>query len=88
MGTLPYMVAARRAARGGGDRRADADSIREGRVAVDIVLDSIKFLDTFEAQAHGAPKGTFVRAAYYSASFEGESIASSETSEIDFSRTV
>jgi ADP-ribose pyrophosphatase YjhB (NUDIX family) len=51
---------------------------------VDILLDSIKYFDTFEAQAHGAPEGELVTVACYSASFEGELTASSEISEIDF----
>ncbi len=53
-------------------------------LAVDIVPDSIKYFDTFEAQAFGAPEGELVRVACYSASFEGELTASSEIAEIDF----
>ena len=53
-------------------------------LAVDIVPDTIEYLDTFEGQAHGAPEGEVARVTCYSASFEGELIASSEIAEIDF----
>jgi 8-oxo-dGTP diphosphatase len=74
----------------GGHREAgeteEQTLIREVKeeLAVDILPDSIEYLDTFEAQAFGAPEGELVRVACYSASFEGELTASSEIAEIDF----
>ena len=53
-------------------------------LSVDIVPETIEYFDTFEAQAHGAPEGEVARVTCYTASFEGELMASSEIAEIAF----
>ena len=65
----------------------DAETlIREAReeLSVDIVPDTIVYVNTYEAQAHGRPEGEIGRFTYYTASYEGELEAGSEIAEIRF----
>ena len=65
----------------------DAETlIREVReeLSVEIIADTTAYLNTFEAQAHGAPAGKIARITCYTASYEGELQASSEIAEIGF----
>jgi 8-oxo-dGTP pyrophosphatase MutT (NUDIX family) len=53
-------------------------------LSVDVVPDTIAYLNTYEAQAHGRPEGERGRFICYTASYEGELEASSEIAEIRF----
>ncbi|WP_090049774.1 NUDIX hydrolase [Lentzea fradiae] len=55
--------------------------IRE-ELSVEIDASSARYAGTFEAQAHGKPPGVTLRMACYTASFEGEPVASAEIAEI------
>lgn len=51
-------------------------------LSVDLVLGSIKHLETFEAQAHGKPEGTMVRMTCYTADYTGVLTPSAEVEEL------
>jgi 8-oxo-dGTP diphosphatase len=57
--------------------------LREVKEELDVYLlrDTITFLGTFEAQAHGKEEGTLVRMTCYTADFSGELRASAEVEE-------
>ncbi len=63
------------------DHEALIREIKE-ELSVDIVVDSISYYGTFEAQAHGKPEGTMVRMTCYCAEFFGDLLAASEIDEI------
>jgi 8-oxo-dGTP pyrophosphatase MutT (NUDIX family) len=67
-----------------GDETDQEALIREVKeeVAIDLTPETIKHHATFEAQAHGKPKGTIVRMACYVSDFTGEPRANSEIAEI------
>lgn len=71
----------------GGKREAGESDVqclmREVReeLAVELRADSIGYLATFEAQAHGHPEGTVVRMICYAADPIGEPTASAEIEE-------
>jgi len=65
------------------DQQALIREVKE-ELAVDIVPDTIKYFETFEAQAHGKPKGTTVRMTCYTADFSGKLTPSAEIDKIDF----
>ncbi len=60
--------------------------IREAKeeLSIDIIPDTIQYLGTYEAQAHGYPAGKAARITCYTASFTGKVQASSEIAEIAF----
>ncbi len=49
---------------------------------IDIKKDTIKYYDTFEAQAHGKAEGILVKMTCYMAEFKGQLKASSEIQEM------
>ena len=51
---------------------------------VDIILDSLKYMGTFRAQAHGKPEGVFVQMTCYSGDFKGELKPAAEIEEISW----
>lgn len=51
-------------------------------LSVSLVPETIRHLETFEAQAHGKPEGTIVRMTCYTADFTGELAPSAEVEEI------
>lgn len=63
------------------DQEALIREVKE-EVAIDLISETIKHHGTFEAQAHGKPEGTMVRAVCYTADFTGEPKANSEITEI------
>ncbi len=72
-----------------GGKREDGESdhqalIREiwEELAVNLVPETIQFVEQFEAQAHGKPEGVMVRMSCYAADYEGELKASAEIEEI------
>jgi 8-oxo-dGTP pyrophosphatase MutT (NUDIX family) len=60
--------------------------VREVReeLSVGIVLATVAYYGTFEAQAHGAPAGKIARITCYTARYEGKLEASSEIAKIGF----
>ena len=58
--------------------------VRECReeLSIDINKDTIKYYDTFSAQAHGKAEGVLVKMTCYMADFDGELKANSEIQEI------
>jgi len=63
------------------DEQALCREIKE-ELNIDLVPETIKFIGTFEAQAHGKAEGIKVRMTCYSADFKGEIKASSEIQEV------
>jgi NADH pyrophosphatase NudC (nudix superfamily) len=53
-------------------------------LSVDIMPDTIAYVNTYEAQAHGMPEGQMGRFLCYTASYEGKLEATSEIAEIRF----
>lgn len=74
-----------------GGKRENGESdeqclIREVKeeLLVDIVPETIKYLGTFKAQAHGKAEGVIVQMTCYTAEYKGELKASQEVEEIDW----
>lgn len=63
------------------DQQALLREIKE-ELSVDLLLETIKYVGTFEAQAHGKPEGTIVRMTCYESDFAGELKADNEIDEI------
>lgn len=51
-------------------------------LSVSLVPETIRHLETFEAQAHGKPEGTIVRMTCYTADFTGQLAPSAEVEEM------
>lgn len=72
----------------GGKREGEETDIQtlvreiKEELTVDIILDTVKYYGTFEAQAHGKTEGILVRMTCYTSDFFGELIPSSEIKEI------
>jgi 8-oxo-dGTP pyrophosphatase MutT (NUDIX family) len=65
------------------DKQTLMREIRE-ELSVDIKPETVKYLGTFQAQAHGKPPGVFVQMTCYTAEFDGELKASQEIAEFDW----
>ncbi len=63
------------------DEQALVREIKE-ELTVDLVLETIQYLDTFKAQAHGKPEGVFVQMTCYTADYEGQLAPSAEITEL------
>ncbi len=74
----------------GGKREAgESDKealVREAKeeLTVDLVSETIKYLNTFKAQAHGKPEGVFVQMTCYVADYKGELVPSAEIEEMSW----
>lgn len=68
---------------GESDEEALVREVKE-ELTVDLVAETIKYYNTFEAQAHGKPEGTMVRMTCYFADYEGIIAPSSEIDAIDW----
>jgi 8-oxo-dGTP diphosphatase len=74
----------------GGKREADESDVQaltrevKEELNVDLLPDTIKHYDTFEAQAHGKAEGVVVRMTCYTADFTGEFAPTSEVEKIDY----
>lgn len=51
---------------------------------VELIVDSIKYFDTFKAQAHGKPEGVFVQMTCYTGDYKGELKPSAEIEEMSW----
>jgi 8-oxo-dGTP diphosphatase len=66
---------------GESDQEALMREIKE-ELSIELVAETIEYVGTFEAQAHGKPKGTIVRMTCYKSDFTGEIKADNEIEEI------
>lgn len=53
-------------------------------LTVDLIKDSIKYLETFKAQAHGKPEGVLVQMTCYTANYKGNLKPSAEIEEMTY----
>ena len=74
-----------------GGKREEGESdlqalVREVKEEMDVELieDSIKYFDTFKAQAHGKPEGVFVQMTCYTGDYRGELNPSAEIEEMSW----
>jgi len=51
-------------------------------LSIDLIPETITYVGTFEAQAHGKPEGTIVRMTCYSSDFSGEIKPAAEVAEV------
>jgi len=63
------------------DQEALTREIKE-ELSIDLIPKTIEYVGTFEAQAHGKPKGTIVRMTCYKGDFSGKIAADNEIDEI------
>lgn len=63
------------------DEQALVREVKE-ELTVDLVSKTIKYLNTFKAQAHGKPEGVFVQMTCYTAEYRGELTPAAEIAEI------
>ena len=68
---------------GESDEQALIREIKE-ELSVDVLLPTIQYYGTFEAQAYGKPEGTMVRITCYTGAFEGEIKPASEIAEVRY----
>ena len=68
---------------GESDEQALVREVKE-EISVNLIVDSIKYVATFEAQADGKEEGVIVKLTCYFAEFEGELNPNSEIEEIKF----
>lgn len=74
-----------------GGKREEGESdqaalIREVKeeLTVDLLPETIKYLNTFKAQAHGKPEGVFVQMTCYTADYKGGLVPSAEIEEMSW----
>ena len=63
------------------DQQALIREVKE-ELNVDLLPETISYIDTFKAQAHGKPEGVFVQMTCYSGEYKGELKPSSEIAEM------
>jgi 8-oxo-dGTP diphosphatase len=80
-GKKSYYIPGGKRERGESDAQALIREIKE-ELSVDILPETIEFVDEFRAQADGKPEGTLVRMSCYRAEFQGEVAASAEIEEV------
>ena len=68
---------------GESDLQALVREVKE-EMDVDMDTDSIKYFDTFKAQAHGKPEGVFVQMTCYTGDYRGELKPSAEIEEMNW----
>lgn len=65
------------------DEQALIREVKE-ELSVNLIPETIKYLETFEAQAHGKPEGTIVRMTCYIGDFSGDLSPFSEIEKMDY----
>ncbi len=68
---------------GESDEEALIREVKE-ELTVDLLPKTIKYLNTFKAQAHGKPEGVFVQMTCYTANYKGNLTSSSEIEEMSW----
>ena len=76
-----YYIPGGKRKQGEPDKEALIREIKE-ELNIDLVLESLKFINIFKAQAHGKPDGTILKMTCYSGDFKGEVSPSSEIEEV------
>src|SRR5262245_9960068 len=76
-GRSTYYVPGGKRERGESDEAALIREIKE-ELSVDLVPGSLRYVETFKAQADGKPEGTFVKLTCYQADFRGEPTPAAE----------
>lgn len=66
---------------GESDKEALIREVKE-ELTVDLIPETIQYLETFSAQAHGKPEGVMVQMTCYLSNFEGKLIPSAEIAEV------
>lgn len=79
---VPYCPGGKRE-EGESDKQALIREIKE-ELNVDLVEHSIKYFETFTAQAHGKPEGVMVQITSFMADYEGELSPSNEIAEMQW----
>lgn len=69
--------------KGESDQEALIREVKE-ELTVDLVPETIKYLDTFKAQAHGKPEGVFVQMTCYTADYQGNMEPAAEIAEMTY----
>jgi 8-oxo-dGTP pyrophosphatase MutT (NUDIX family) len=85
-GTDLYYIPGGKREAGETDEQALCREIKE-ELSVQLIPDSLKFLERFEAQAHGKPEGIMVRMTLYSGDHNGEIRANAEIDEVTWLNT-
>lgn len=74
-----------------GGKRENGESDKEALIreineelSVNLIPETIKYLNTFKAQAHGQPEGVFVQVMCYTADYEGDLKVAAEIEEMDW----
>lgn len=65
------------------DQEALMPEMKE-ELQIDIIPETLKHYGTFEAQAHGKPKGTLVRMTCYQGKYSGKLAPSAEVEQMDW----
>lgn len=68
---------------GESDQEALLREVRE-ELSVDLLPNTLKYIGTFKAQAHGKPEGTFIQMTCYSGDFVGLLQPAAEVEEITY----
>ena len=76
-----YYIPGGKREQGETDLQALTREIRE-ELTVDLLPETVRYMGTFEAQAHGKPEGVVVRMTCYTADYTGEIAAASEIAEV------
>lgn len=69
--------------KGESDQEALIREVKE-ELTVDLLSETIKYLNTFKAQAHGKPEGIFVQMTCYTADYKGNLVPSAEIAEMSW----
>ncbi|MBP6044890.1 MAG: NUDIX domain-containing protein [Microgenomates group bacterium] len=77
-----YLPGGKREA-GESDQQTIIREIKE-ELTADLVPDTLKYLGTFKAQAHGKPEGVFVQMTCYTGKYKGELTPSMEIEEMSW----
>src|SRR6266481_5693291 len=68
---------------GESDNQALIREVKE-ELSVDLVPETIKYLGSFKAQAHGKPEGVFVQMTCFTGDYKGELTPSAEIEEMTY----
>jgi len=80
-GTNVWYIPRGKREKGESDQEALIREVKE-ELTVDLIPETISYLETFSAQAHGKPEGVFVQMTCFTGKFRGEIRPSSEIEEI------
>ncbi len=76
-----YYIPGGKREEGESDKEALIREVRE-ELSIELIPESLKFVNNFKAQAHGKPEGVTLQMTCYSGDFQGGIIPSSEIGEV------